>query len=309
MNLSRKISRERGMRAVRAHGSTPDTLALETLEVPVPEPGEVLVEVHAAAVTRDELTWPEDRLPAIPSYEISGVVAEIPPEAEDLAVGDAVYALMRFDRDGGAAEYAVVAADGLAGKPQTLDHVVAAALPLAGLSAWQGLFDHGKLTSGQRVLIHGATGGVGHLATQLARWRGAHVIATAGGARRDEATRLGAHEVLDAQHWLDAGLEPVDLVFDTSGGELLAQSSQVVRDGGRLVSVAEEPPQDASGGVDTSFFIVEQSGQQLAELARLADEGVVRPAIDAVFGLDEAQAAFERSMQRGKQGKVVLRIT
>jgi NADPH:quinone reductase-like Zn-dependent oxidoreductase len=115
--------------------------------------------------------------------------------------------------------------------------------------------------------------------------------------------------VLDAQHWLDAGLEPVDLVFDTSGGELLAQSSQVVRDGGRLVSVAEEPPQDASGGVDTSFFIVEQSGQQLAELARLADEGVVRPAIDAVFGLDEAQAAFERSMQRGKQGKVVLRIT
>ena len=296
------------MRAVRAHGSTPDTLALETLEVPVPETGEVLVEIHAAAVTRDELTWPEDRLPAIPSYEISGVVAEIAPEVEHLSVGDAVYALMRFDRDGGAAEFAVVAADALAGKPQRLDHTAAAALPLAGLSAWQGLFDHGKLTAGQRVVIHGATGGVGHLATQLARWRGAHVIATVTGARRHEATRLGAHEVLDPRDWLDAGLEPVDLVFDTSGGELLAQSAQIVRDGGRLVSVAEEPPPEVAARVDAGFFIVEQSGQQLDELARLVDEGAVRPAIDAVFALDEAQAAFERSMQRGKQGKVVLRI-
>jgi NADPH:quinone reductase-like Zn-dependent oxidoreductase len=307
MNLPGKPSLDRSMRAVRAHGTTPDALALQTLDVPVAKTGDVLVEVHAAAVTRDELTWPEDRLPAIPSYEISGVVAEVGPDVDELSVGDAVYGLMRFDRDGGAAEYAVVAADGLAAKPQTLDHSAAAALPLAGLSAWQGLFDHGELTAGQRVVIHGAAGGVGHLATQLARWRGAHVIATARRGR-DEVARLGAHEVLDPEHWLDSGLEPVDLVFDTAGGELLAQSAPIVREAGRIVSIAEEPPEQVARRVNASFFIVEPSHHQLSELARLADDGVVRPAIDAIFGLDQAQAAFERSMQRGKQGKVVLRI-
>ena len=141
-------------------------------------PREALVRVHAAAITRDELEWPLDRLPAIPSYELSGVVAALGPVVGDVAVGDAVYALTAFDRDGVAAEYAAVPAALLAPKPRRLDHVESAAVPLAALSAWQGLFEHGGLEAGERVLIHGATGGVGHFATQLARRRGAYVTAT-----------------------------------------------------------------------------------------------------------------------------------
>jgi NADPH:quinone reductase-like Zn-dependent oxidoreductase len=296
------------MRAVRAHAATPRGLALETLAVPRPAAGEVVVEVHAAAITRGELSWLEDRMPAVPSYELSGVVADIGPDVDGLSVGDAVYGLMDFARDGAAAQYALIAASGLAAKPATLDDVASAALPLAGLSAWQALFDHGQLAPGQRVVIHGATGGVGHLGTQLARWRGAHVIATASAERRDEALRLGADEALDAKRWLDAPLDPVDLVFDTVGGELLARSAAVVRDGGRIVSVAEEPPEELTRAADARYFVAEPSQTQLRELARLADGGIVRPAVDAVYGLDDAGAAFERSMQRGKRGKVVLRV-
>src|SRR6476661_90830 len=150
--------------AVRLHD---DGVKVEELEPPSPDPGEVLVRVHAAAITRDELEWPVDRLPAIPSYELSGVVVE---------GGDEVYALTPFDRDGVAAEYAAVPAGALAPKPRTLDHAEAAAVPMTGLTAWQGLFDRGGLEAGQRVLVHGAAGGVGHIAVQLARWRGAQVV-------------------------------------------------------------------------------------------------------------------------------------
>jgi alcohol dehydrogenase-like protein len=180
--------------AVRLHD---DGLKVEEIETPSPGPGEVLVRVHAAAITRDELEWPVDRLPAIPSYELSGVVVDS---------GEEVFALTPFDRDGVAAEYAVVPADALAPKPSRLSHVEAAALPMGGLTAWQALFVRGRLARGERVLVTGASGGVGHIAVQLARHAGATVVES------------GA----------------VDLVFDTRGGEVPA--------GGRVVTVAEEVP-------------------------------------------------------------------
>ncbi|MEP6477326.1 MAG: NADP-dependent oxidoreductase [Actinomycetota bacterium] len=297
------------MRAIRLHApGEADDLRLETVETPHVGAGEALVRVHAAAITRDELSWPLDRLPAIPSYELSGEVVDLPPGVDAVAVGDPVFALTAFDRDGAAAEYVAVPAALLAPRPRTLDHVSSAAIPLAGLSAWQGLFDHGHLEPGQRVLIHGAAGGVGHLATQLARWSGAHVIGTASAHSMEAARGFGAHEVIDGTDARLAGdLEPVDLVFDTVGGELLQRSPAVIRPGGRLVSVAEEPP-ETPAGIETSYFVVEPNRDELAELARLADEGELRPAIDAVFPLADAPAAFERSDARGKRGKVVLRV-
>ena len=254
------------MRVVRLHRRG---LVFEELEVPHPQAGEALVRVHAAAITRDELTWPLDRLPAIPSYELSGVVAEVAPDVRDVAVGDEVFALTPFDRDGVAAEYAVVPAAVLAPRPRSLTHVESAALPLAGLTAWQGLFDHGRLGESEHVRVLGENGGVGHLAVQLARGR--HVAAD----------------------------EPCDLVFDTVGGEVLAAA---VRSAPRVVSVAEE----AEG---VTYFVVEPNRAQLVELARLAEAGELKPAIDSVFPLEDAGAAFARVAERRKRGKVVLRVT
>jgi NADPH:quinone reductase-like Zn-dependent oxidoreductase len=283
-----------------------DGLAAEQVEIPRLGAGEALVRVHAAGITRDELTWPVDRLPAIPSYELSGTVVSIADDARGVGIGDAVFALLPFDRDGAAAEYAVVPADLLAPKPSTLGHVESAAVPLAALSAWQGLLDHGRLQEGERVLIHGAAGGVGHLATQLARWRGAYVIGTASGAGVDAARSFGAHEALDRSGGLD--IDPVDLVFDTVGGAALARSADVVREGGRVVSVAEEPPAEVTGRFEATYFVVEPNREQLVEIAKLIDEGALRPAIDSVYPLSDARAAFERLEAPGKRGKVVLAV-
>src|SRR5262245_2420705 len=299
----------RTMRAARLLEPGVDGLVVEDIDRPAPGPGETLVRVHAAGITRDELDWPVDRLPAIPSYELSGVVEEVSTDAAGVAVGDAVYALTPFDRDGVAAQYAVVPAGILATKPRTLGHVESAALPLAALSAWQGLFVHGGLQDGQRVLIHGATGGVGHLATQLARWRGAHVIGTISHGDSDQARALGAQKVIDrSQVRFEEGIQPVDLVFDTVGGETLARSSAVLRDGGRLVSVAEEPPPEVAERVAPTYFVVESDRDQLIQIAGLVDAGSLHPAVDSVFELTDARAAFERVMSPGKRGKVVLRV-
>jgi NADPH:quinone reductase-like Zn-dependent oxidoreductase len=292
------------MNAIRLHppGGL-DRLVGERVATPFPGAGEALVRVHAAAITRDELDWPADRLPAIPSYELSGVVAAVAPDADGLSVGDPVYALADFERDGAAAEYAVLAAGLLAPKPQALDHVEAAAVPLAALSAWQGLFAHGRLAAGERVLVHGAAGGVGSFAVQLARHRGAHVIGTTSPSGVEIVKELGADEVVDnSKVRFEVAVEPVDLVFDTAGGELLERSPAVLREGGRLMTVAEEP---SGEGV---YFIVEPDREQLVEIGRLADAGELRSLVDSVFPLAEARAAFERSMQPGKRGKVVLRI-
>lgn len=298
------------MMAIRLHAlGGPEQLVLERIPTPHLREGEVLVRVHAAAITRDELGWPTDRLPATPSYEVSGVVVAVAPGVEEVGIGDPVYALTRFDRDGAAAEYVAIAASELAPKPNSLDHVQSAAIPMTGLSAWQGLFDHGHLEAGQRVLIHGAAGGVGHIAVQLARLHDAYVIGTALQRDAGRARTSGANEVLDADAHFESTLEPVDLVFDTAGGARLARSASVVRIGGRLVSIAEEPPEASpESTIIASYFVVAPNRDQLVELARLADRGELLPAIDSVFPLAEARAAFARSMASGKQGKVVLRV-
>jgi NADPH:quinone reductase-like Zn-dependent oxidoreductase len=280
-----------------------DGLSIEEIEMPSPGPGNAIVQVHAAALTRDELDWPADRLPATPSYELSGVVSAVGPDVTSFAAGDEVYAMTSFGRDGVAAEYALVGASELVPKPPALGHLDAAALPLAGLSACQGLFDRGRLQSGQRVLVTGAAGGVGHIATQLARHAGAHVIGMASAGRASAATEFGAHEVIQG---FDELSEPVDLVFDTRGGEALERSPVVIVWGGRLVSVAEEPP--AVAGIEAVYFVVQHSTKQLGELAALVEAGALRPAVDSVFPLAEARAAFERTLARGKRGKVVLQV-
>jgi NADPH:quinone reductase-like Zn-dependent oxidoreductase len=296
------------MDAVRQHPpGGPSTLVAERITPPDPGRGEALVRVHAAAITRGELDWAAERLPAIPSYELSGVVAVVGADVDDVGIGDEVYALTDFDRDGAAAEYTVVASPFLAPKPRKLGHVESAAIPLAGLSALQGLFVHGGLTEGQRVLIHGAAGGVGHFAVQLARARGARVVGTTSAKNVELVRDLGAHEVVDhASVAFDEVVSDVDLVFDTAGGERLERSPAVVRKGGRLVSIASEPPR--SPGIASAYFVVEPSREQLVELAALADDGALRPKVDQVFPLSDAAKAFERSLAGHRRGKIVLRI-
>jgi NADPH:quinone reductase-like Zn-dependent oxidoreductase len=301
---------EEQMNAMRLHVlSDPVSLEYERIPRPRPGAGEALVRVHAAAITRGELEWPEGRLPATPSYEFSGVVAAIGAGVGGVNVGGAVYALSGFDRDGAAAEYTVVPEEVLAPKPRTLDHIESAAIPLAALSAWQGLFDHGELKPGQRVLIHGVAGGVGQFATQLAHGRGAHAIGTATGDGVEAGRTLGADEVVDAAaaRFEDA-IEPVDLVFDTVGGDRLARSSRVVRPGGRLVSIAEDPPDAPGRGVRTTYFVVEPNRGQLRQLAQLVENGELRVMIDSIFSLRDARRAFAQSTGRTR-GKVVLRVT
>src|ERR687891_63658 len=182
------------MAAVRLRAPGLDGLAVEEIETPRAHPGEALVEVHAAAITRDELDWPTDRLPAIPSYEYSGEVVALGAYAGDWGPGDEVFTLCGFDRDGGAADFTRVPANVLASKPRSINHAHSAAIPLSGLSAWQGLFDPGKLERGQRVLIHGAAGGVGHFATQLARWWGAYVIGSSSPGNAHLVREFGADQ-------------------------------------------------------------------------------------------------------------------
>jgi NADPH:quinone reductase-like Zn-dependent oxidoreductase len=289
------------MRAVRLHGEGVDNLSLDEIDVPTPGAGETLVRVHAAGLTREELTWPTDRLPAIPSHELSGVVVEAPKES-DLAAGDPVVALTPFDADGVAAELAIVPSGIPAPKPTELSHVEAASLPLAGLSAWQALFDHGRLEAGERVLVTGAVGGVGHLGTQLARWCGARVVAAVAPGTERLALELGAHEILG-----ETVSEPFDLVFDTAGGQVAADGARRLRNGGRFISVVEEPA-DIPGGVSATYFVVEPNREQLGRILGLAGSGEIRPLVDSTFALADARAAFERTEARGKRGKVVLRV-
>jgi NADPH:quinone reductase-like Zn-dependent oxidoreductase len=288
------------MRVVRLRApGGPEQLAVEEAGRPRPQPGEALVRVQAAAITRDELQWPIDRLPAIPSYELAGVVEEAGP---GLAPGDEVFALTPFVRDGVAADYVAVPAELLAARPQSLSPAESAAIPLPALTAWQGLFDHGRLAAGERVLIHGAAGAVGGLAVQLARTRGACVIGTAAAAQLGLVRELGAHEAVDAATAFEDAVAPVDLVFDTVGGERLRRSGAVLRPGGRLVSVTEAPP---DGG---EYFVVEPNRDQLRSIARLADAGELRRPSVEIFPLAAARAAFARSLERGRRGKVVLTV-
>ncbi len=304
------------MKAIRTHEPT-GISGLVFEEAPDARPmfGDVLVRVAACGITHNELDWPvwtcragHQRTSIIPGHEVSGVVAALGFGTAGFAVGDEVYGLTDQLRDGAAAEYVAVEARNVALKPRTVDHVHAAAVPRAGLTAWQGLLDHGKLAKGQTVVIHGAGGAVGSMAVQLARWAGAEVIGTGRGHSRALVTELGADRfvALDAER-LDDVAGQADLVFDTIGGEVLAGSAALLRPGGTLVTVkADSPLPTSRDDIGTVVFIPESSRAQLTELARLVDEGVLRPQVGAVYPLAEAVTAYRAKAAGGIPGRIVL---
>jgi NADPH:quinone reductase-like Zn-dependent oxidoreductase len=308
------------MKAVRLHArGGPGQLVYEEAPPPVLQAGDALVRVHAAAITPTELNWAatystregDQRLPAIPCHDVSGVVAAITPGVTDIQVDDQVYGLTDFWRNGAAATYVAVRAKDLAPKPPSLDHIQAAAVPLSALTAWQALFDHAGLHRGQRLLIHGAAGGVGVYAVQLARWRGAHIIGTALARDIEFLHDLGVDEIIDyTRVRFEERVKSVDVVLDTVGGETLERSCGVLRCDGVLVSlvggISAEKAQTC--GTRAVFFIVKPSRHQLIEISRLIEVGLVRPLVAAVFPLEQAQQAFEHALSNHTWGKTVLRV-
>ncbi|MGE5443788.1 MAG: NADP-dependent oxidoreductase [Ignavibacteriales bacterium] len=308
------------MKAVRIHKrGGAEQLIYEEAPKPTPGTGDALIRVHACAITPTELSWSAtyttrdgvERLPSIPGHELSGVVETVAPGVIDPKIGEAVYALTDFWRDGAAAEYVVVHARDLAPKPTSLSHTEAAAVPLSALTAWQALVIHARLSRGQRVLIHGAAGGVGSYAVQMAHWCGAHVIGTARADNAGFLRDLGADEVIDytAVRFEDK-VRDLDVVLDTVGGDTLERSWRVLRKGGVLVTIAGSAPADKAAqyevrGID---FIVEPSREQLIEIACLIEAGELRPIIEATFPLEEAREAFELGLSGHNRGKLVLRV-
>lgn len=310
------------MKALRAHHrGGPEALVFEDAPRPEPGAGEVSVDVSAASITFAELSWDEtwtrggvDRTPVIPAHEVSGIVARVGSGVSDLRVGQEVFGLLPFDRDGAAAECTVTAAQNLASKPVSLSYAQAAAVPLAALTAWQALSDHAHLRQGERVLIHGGAGGVGLFAVQLAHEWGAHVTAT---CRRDDfdvVTSAGADRVIDFESTAfgsesDSNTVRYEVVLDTVGGSTLERSYGVVRPGGRLITL-QAPPSDEelrANGITGAFFIVAPDRAQLDQLTKLIDAGRLTVTIAAAFPLSQGRAAFESAAAPGrKPGKTVL---
>ncbi|GHO71485.1 NADPH:quinone reductase [Ktedonobacter sp. SOSP1-52] len=308
------------MKAIRLYGqSGPDQCVFEDAPQPQPGVGEVLIRVHATSVMWQEPTWSEtwktpagiERQHPIPGHDVSGEVVEVGPDVTGVAVGEAIYALTEFWRDGAAAEYTIARATDVAPKPRTLEHIQAAGVPLVGLTAWQALFEHAGLTSGQSLLIHGAAGGVGSMAVQMAKWAGATVIATASAHNHAFLRTLGADEIIDyTTTRFEEVVRDVDLVLDTIGGETEARSWRVLRKGGLLLSVFSPPSQEqaAAFGVRELFFVVKPNREQLIDIGDLIDTGQLRPIIKRVFPLSEASQAFEQALQGHTRGKIILRI-
>ncbi|HEY5630275.1 MAG TPA: NADP-dependent oxidoreductase [Candidatus Limnocylindrales bacterium] len=288
-------------------------IALTDLPRPRAVQNEVLVRVHAAGFTTGELAWPgtwvdragRDRTPSVLGHDVSGVVVELGYGTSGLTVGQRVFGVTDWFRNGSLAEYTVVEARNLAPLPAGVDHVTAAALPISGLTAWQGLFDHAHLTTGQTVLIHGAAGGVGSIAVQLAREAGAVVIGTGRATDRDRVLGLGASAFLDLQadRLEDAG--EVDVVFDVIGGEILDRSAGLVRAGGTLVTTTRPPTARPKDG-RAIFFVVEPDGRRLVDLARRLTDGRLHPIVGVVLPLGEAAAGF--APDRRSRGKTIIRI-
>jgi len=284
-------------------------------EAPDPQPaiGDALVHVRAASFTPTELTWPlwtdrggHRRESLIPAHEGSGVVAALGYGTAGLSVGDEVFGLIDGYRDGWAAEYVAIEARSLALKPVTTDFVEAAAIPQAGVTSWQALLHHGHLESGQTVLIHGAAGGVGSMGVQLARWAGANVIGSGRAGSRQRVLDLGAGAFVDVEQdgW-ERTIDRVDLVYDCIGGDVLARSAAVVKPGGAVVSVMAPPPTDRDD-IRTVHFVRDPDGSQLREIARLVDEGELRPQVSAVYPLADARKAYMAKSTEHIPGKVVL---
>lgn len=288
---------------------------LHSADRPYPHAAEndVIVRVHAAGFTPGELDWPatwtdragRDRTPSIPGHELSGVVTELGFGTTGLSIGQRVFGMADWARDGALAEYVAVEARNLAPLPADVDHVTAAALPIAGLTAWQGLFDHGHLSAGQSVLVHGVTGAVGSVAAQLARQAGAYVIGTGRSSSRRRAAELGVDAFIDLETEKLADAGSVDVVFDVLGGEFLEPSAALVRPGGTLVTIALPTDIRPADG-RTVFFVVEPDRVRLADLVQRVRDGRLTPAVGAVRPLSEAAEALQPANRAS--GKTIVSV-
>jgi NADPH:quinone reductase-like Zn-dependent oxidoreductase len=309
------------MKAVRIHNyGGPEVLRFEDVPRPTPGSGELLIKVHAAAVN------PVDGkiragsmkdifplvLPFIPGWDVSGVVETTGSGVTKFKKGEEVYARPDLSRNGAYAEYVVVKEAETALKPRSVDHVHSAAIPIVASTAWQALFDHAALGNEQRILIHGASGGVGSFAVQLAKWKGAYVIGTASTENQAFLRELGVDEAIDyEQTRFEDVLHDVDVVFDTIGGDTRTRSWKVLKKGGILVSIIGPPPsadEAAKHGVRSAFFSAQTNASQLAEIAKLVDSGKIYPIVETVLPLAEARRAHELSEKGHARGKIVLKV-
>ncbi len=282
-----------------------------------PEPSaainDVIVEVHAAGFVPTEVGWPStwtdragrDRTPSILGHELAGVVTSLGYGTTGLSVGQRVFGLADWHRDGTLAEHVAIEARNLAPLPGDVDYTVAASLPISGLTAWQGLFDHGRLRAGQSVLAHGAAGAVGTMVTQLAREAGAYVIGTGRAADRQTALDFGAHEFVDLDNDALEDVGAVDLVFDVIGGDVQERSAGLVRAGGTLVTVVGPPKARPADGLAIDF-VVESDRAQLSEIVQRVRDGRLKANIGTVARLDDAVAALNPTERR--TGKTIIQV-
>jgi NADPH:quinone reductase-like Zn-dependent oxidoreductase len=303
------------MKAIVVTDEAAGTAGMELAECPEPTAAinDVIVEVHASGWVSTELEWPStwvdragrNRAPSIPGHELAGVVSALGYGTTGLSVGQRVFGLADWHRNGSLAEYVAIEARNVAPLPGDLDFTVGASLPISGLTAWQGLFQHGRLQAGQSVLAHGAAGAVGTMVTQLAREAGAYVIGTGRAADREKALDFGAHEFVDlATDALD-DVGTVDLVFDVIGGDIQKRSAAMIKAGGSLVTIVGPVEARPADGLAVDF-VVEADRAQLGEIARRVQEGRLRTNIGSTTTLDDAVAAFNTS-ERAK-GKTVIRV-
>lgn len=310
-------TRKTMMKAIRIHSfGGPDVLRLEEIPIPEPKPDEVLVRVNAASVNPVDWKIREGHLgkiplPSIIGSDFSGEVEALGPGVTDYRVGEAVFGVVGDD-SGGYTEYALAPISQVTEKPTGLNHLEAAALPIASLTGWQALFDAADLRSGQKVLIHAAAGGVGHLAVQFAKWKEAYVIGTASAQHADFVRQMGADEVIDYKKVkFDEVVKDADVVLDTLGGETQQRSWKVLKKGGILVSTVAPPPTDATAahGVRGMFLLSNaRRKDELAFIGELVASGRVRVHIEAILPLSEARKAQELSQTGHIKGKIVLRV-
>ena len=303
------------MQAIVVTDGAAGTAGMTLAERPEPRAAlnDVVVRVHASGLTSGELAWPStwtdrlgrDRTPSVPGQELAGVVTALGYGTTGLSVGQRVFGLTDSYRGGGLAEYVAIEARNLAPLPGDVDFTVGASLPMPGLTAWQGLFEHGRLRAGQGVLVHGAAGSVGSMVAQLAREFGAYVIATGRAADRQKALDFGAMEFVDLDNDALEDVGGVDLVFDVIGGDIQKRSAGVIRPGGTLVTIAGPPEAWPADGLAIDF-VVESDRGQLGEIVRRVRDGRLRTNIGNVATLDDAVAAFNPTERLS--GQTIIRV-
>ncbi|WP_406466532.1 NADP-dependent oxidoreductase [Streptomyces sp. NBC_01594] len=303
------------MKAIVVTDQAAGTAGMTLVERPEPQAAlnDVVVQVHASGFTPGELTWPStwtdrfgrDRTPSIPGQELAGVVTALGYGTTGLSVGQRVFGLADGHRGGTLAEYVAIEARNLAPLPADVDFTVGASLPMPGLTAWQGLFEHGRLQAGQSILVHGAAGGVGSMVTQLAREAGAYVIGTGRTADRQTALGFGAREFVDLENDVLEEVGGVDLVFDVIGGDIGKRSTGLIRAGGTLVTIAGPPEVRPADGLAIDFVVVPDRAQ-LGEVVQRVRDGRLRTNIGKVSTLDDAVAAFNTTERI--TGKTIISV-